>query len=176
MNRFRATALLVITGLSVLSGCGYGLAGKADLIPKSIHTIAVPPFHNTSTRYSLTDRLPNMIARELISRTRYQVILDPTEADAVLNGSVLNIYSIPTVMSGGVSNRAAGIELQVSLAIELRERVSGNLLYSNPNYVFRQRYEISVTPGAYFDESSVAFQRLSQDLARSVVSGILENF
>jgi hypothetical protein len=39
-----------------------------------------------------------------------------------------------------------------------------------------ERYEISVDPKAYFDESSVAVDRLARDVARSVVSAVLENF
>jgi hypothetical protein len=41
---------------------------------------------------------------------------------------------------------------------------------------FRERYEISVNPQQYFDESQAALQRLSRDVARTVVSAILENF
>jgi hypothetical protein len=41
---------------------------------------------------------------------------------------------------------------------------------------FRERYELSVDPKAYFDESEPALQRMSRDTAQSVVSAILENF
>ena len=41
---------------------------------------------------------------------------------------------------------------------------------------FRERYEISTNPQAYFDESGTAIRRVSQDIARSVVTAILENF
>jgi hypothetical protein len=41
---------------------------------------------------------------------------------------------------------------------------------------FRERYEISVSPQQYFDEMPAALQRLSKDVARTVVSAILENF
>ena len=40
----------------------------------------------------------------------------------------------------------------------------------------RERYEISIDPRAYFDESEAAMLRVSRDAARSVVSAILENF
>ena len=60
--------------------------------------------------------------------------------------------------------------------INLREQKTGKILYNNPSLIFRQRYEISTDPAVYFDESSTAFQRLSRDVARAVVSAILENF
>ncbi len=40
----------------------------------------------------------------------------------------------------------------------------------------RERYEVSVDPTVYFDESEVAMRRLSRDVAQTVVSAILENF
>jgi hypothetical protein len=50
------------------------------------------------------------------------------------------------------------------------------VLFNRQNADFRERYEISVDPRNYFDESSTALERLSRDVARSVVSAVLENF
>jgi hypothetical protein len=50
------------------------------------------------------------------------------------------------------------------------------VLFSRPNFQFQDRYEISVVPGQYIDESQATMLRLSRDVARSMVSGILENF
>ena len=52
--------------------------GTRDLVPKTVHTIAIPAFTNETTRYKLTDQLPEAIAREFISRTRYRIVTDPT--------------------------------------------------------------------------------------------------
>ena len=46
--------LLGLTG--VLTGCGYHVGGKSDLLPKSLQTIAVPVFNNLTVRYKLADR------------------------------------------------------------------------------------------------------------------------
>jgi hypothetical protein len=40
----------------------------------------------------------------------------------------------------------------------------------------RERYEISVDPQAYFDESGAGIERLGKDVARDVVTSILEKF
>ena len=29
---------------ALLNGCGYHVAGQADLVPKSVQTVAIPPF------------------------------------------------------------------------------------------------------------------------------------
>ncbi|MBV8052662.1 MAG: hypothetical protein JOZ80_15840, partial [Acidobacteriaceae bacterium] len=49
-------------------------------------------------------------------------------------------------------------------------------LYENPSYLFREQYEVSRDPNAFFEEDTPAFQRLSRDLAQTLVSNILEGF
>lgn len=163
----------LVASVAGLVGCGYKVAGKADMLPKTIRTVAVPPFSNSTTRYRLTDRLPTAIVREFMARTRYQIVPDPNEADAVLQGTVINVFAYPTVLSAG---RAAGIEMIATLGITLTERATGKVLFTRPALPFKQRYEVSIDPAAYFDESTIAFERLSADVARSIVSAILEDF
>jgi hypothetical protein len=158
------------------TGCGYHVAGKADLVPKSIHTIAIPAFTNITTRYKLTDHLPEAISREFIARTRYQIINDVNEADAVLRGSVMNYVSYPVIFDQQ-SGRASGLQIIVTMQVTLTERATGKVLFTRPSFDVRQRYEISTTnTSQYFEESASALDRLSRDVARDVVSAILENF
>lgn len=162
-----------------LSSCGYHIAGQADMMPKSVKVIAVPAFENITVRYKLTDQMPNAIAHEFIARSRYKVVSDPGQADAVLKGAVVNYTSFPTVFDQ-TTGRASGLQVNVRLQITLTDRVTGKVLFSRPSYEYHQRYEISVSgPNAaqqYFEESATALQRLCGDVARDIVSAILENF
>jgi len=167
--------LVAAATLVSLTGCGYHVSGHADLLPKKVKTICIPAFGNVTTRYKLSDRLPAALTREFISRTRYRIVADPREADAILNGTVANFFSSPTVFDPA-SGRASGVQVYVYLQITLRDQASGKILYSQPNMEFRQRYEISVDPRAFFDESDSALDRLSQDVSRTVVSAILSSF
>ncbi len=57
------------------------------------------------------------------------------------------------------------------------ERSTGKVIYARPNFEAHERYELSVTNNMqYFDESGAALQRLSKDVARDLVTSILENF
>src|SRR5579871_4447148 len=85
--------LLLGLGLGPLASCGYHVAGQGDLVPKGIHTVAVPPFRNATVRFKLTDRLAEAMSHEFIARTQYRVIADPDQADAVLRGTVTNVVS-----------------------------------------------------------------------------------
>jgi hypothetical protein len=158
-----------------LAGCGYRVGGKADLLPKNIKTICVMPFANVTTRYRLSERLPSDLAREFISRTRYTVVADQNNADAILTGVVSNVAVYPTIFDPA-SGRATGVQAVATMQVTLTERATGARLFWRPGFEFKERYEISVDPKAYFDESSAAFERLSRDVARSLVSAILENF
>ena len=60
--------------------------------------------------------------------------------------------------------------------MNLTERASGKLLFSRPNYEVRERYQISVDPTAFFEESDSALARASKEVARLVVTSILDNF
>jgi hypothetical protein len=163
-------------GLLVLaSSCGYHTGGHGDLIPKTVHTIAIPAFSNVTTRYKLTDQLPEAITREFISRTRYRIVTDTSAADAVLEGAVLSYQAFPTILDPATGT-ASAVEVHVGLRLTLRERATGKILYSRPNYEIRERYEISIDPTAYFEESDSALARASQQTAQQVVSSILEAF
>lgn len=155
--------------------CGYRVSGKGDTLPKTLHTIAIPAFGNITVSYKLTDRLPEAIAQEFLARTRYQVVPDAGQADAVLNGTVLNFVSFPIIFDQA-TGRATALQVDVTMGITLTERASGKVLYSRPSFDMRQRYEISIDPRKYFEESDTALDRLSRDAARQIVSAILENF
>ena len=156
------------------AGCGYRVAGRTDVLPKNIRTIAIPAFGNVTMRYKLAERLPKDVAREFITRTRYNVVGEQKGADAVLSGAVVNYFSFPTVVDP-ITGRATGVELVVNLQLTLRD-AAGKVLFQRNNFEIRERYQISVDPKAYFDESDAAMERLSRDVAHSVVSAVLENF
>ena len=170
MTRRHALALS-----SLLSSCGYHVGGKSDLLPKSVQTIAIPAFKNLTVRYKLADRLAGAITREFIARTRYQIITDPSQADAVLTGTILNFTAYPTIFDPA-TGRAAGVQIQVNLQLTLSERATGKILFTRPNYEFRERYEVSVDQTQYFEESGQGLERLSRDVARTLLSSILEAF
>jgi hypothetical protein len=168
---FIAVMLCVLSTLS----CGYHVGGKADLMPKSIQTIAIPAFTTFTTRYKLIDTLPQQIGREFIARTLFRIVESPNEADAVLTGSINSAQVYPVIFDP-TSGKATTIQLIVNLTINLREQSTGKTLYSRANYAFKQNYDVAVDPHQFFDESGPAFDRMTRDIARDVVSAIVENF
>jgi Lipopolysaccharide-assembly len=142
-------------------------------LPADVHTIAVAPWKNISTQYKLSDYITEAVSRELITRTKYHVIADATQADAVISGAVANMYSGATVSDPTKGATAAQLVVQIQVKLTGKD---GKVLFERPNVEFRERYEISVDPKQYFDESQVAVERLSKDVAKTIVSAILEAF
>lgn len=164
-----------MAAIFALVSCGYHVGGKADLVPKGIETISIPAFQTGTTRYKLIDTLPQQIGREFLARTRYRIVNDPSEADAILNGRINTVTIYPTV-SDPTSGKATTINIVVVLTVNLIERATGRVIYSRANFPFRQSYQVAIDPHQVFDESGPALDRLSRDVAHDIVSGIVENF
>lgn len=158
--------------LLACSSCGYRVAGHTDLLPQTIRTIAIPAFTNATTRYKLTDHLPEALSREFIARTRYKIVADPNQADAVLRGTVTNYIAGATI----VVQNATAVDVHVYLQVSLIERATGKVLFTRPSMEVRERYEVSVDPKQYFEESDAALDRVSHTVAQNLVSAILANF
>jgi len=165
--RFAIAAFAIL-----LSSCGYHISGHTDLLPQTIQSIAIPAFANATTRYKLTDRLPEALSREFIARTRYRIVSDPNKADAVLRGSVLNYFAGASI----VVQNATAVDVHVYLQVNLIERATGKVLFTRPAMEVRERYEVSVDPKQYFEESDAGLERVSRSVAQQLVSSILNNF
>lgn len=156
------------------AACGYHVAGTANVLPKDVRTIAVPAWGNATTQYKLSNYMAEAVTRELITRTRYAVVAEPAKADATLTGSIANMFSNATVFDPQ-TGRGTGAQIIVQIQVRLTGK-DGKVLFIRPNLEFRDRYEISTNPGQYLDESQGTLQRLSTDVARTIVSAVLENF
>jgi outer membrane lipopolysaccharide assembly protein LptE/RlpB len=167
-------AFFLVASALMLSACGYQVGGQGSLLPKDAHTIAVAPWGNASIHYTLSNYLAASVSRELISRTRYRMVSDPSKADLILYGSVANMTAGGTLYDN-TSGRTTGGQISVWIQYRLVDH-AGKVLLNIPNMEFHQPYEISVNPTQYFDESEAAMQRLSTEVAKSIVSSLLEQF
>ena len=159
----------------LLSSCGYHVAGHTNLLPKTLNSVCIPAFTNLTTHYKLTDHLPEALSREFIARTRYHIVPDCGSADAMLRGSVNNYLYFPTV-TDPTTGRASAVDTRVYMTVTLTERATSKVLFTRTNMEVRERYEISVDPRAYFDESDAALDRVARTVAQQLVTAILENF
>ncbi len=165
---------LVAMAAFCLAGCGYHVGGQGNLLPKDLKTIAVVPWNNATSQYKLSSYMAEAISREIISRTNYRVVADPAQADATISGGIANMFTSASVYDP-VSGRGTGAQVMVQVQVRLVAK-DGKVLFFRPNLEFRGRYEIAVDPKQYIDESQSTLDRISKDMARTVVSSILEMF
>lgn len=173
-NALRSSFLGVLC-VALFTSCGYhATTAKHNGLPQ-VHTLAVPAFVNQTHAYRVEQVLTTAIVRELTTRTNYKIVNeDDSDADATLKGIVAQVQTAPVTYdstTGRVSTALVTVNMHVSLVDK-----KGTILFENPNYVFRDEYQISRELSSFFDEETPALDRLSRDVARSLISNILEGF
>ncbi len=147
---------MALLAIVILSACGYHVAGKASRLPQNVHTLAVPTFQNRSH-----------------TRTQYRVVSTP-DADAVMRGSVLSTQIEPLTYDSRTGRASSGV-ITIRMSVTLTGS-NGEVLFSNPNYLFRDEYQTSEQVSSFFEEEDPAFDRLCRDFAHTLVSNVLEAF
>ena len=175
--RFFAALLpaFVLLAAGLLVSCGYRVAGRGNALPPEWKVIAIPALKNRTSAYRVEQRFTQALVREMISRTKYRVVPDEKDADAVLEGEVSSLQTTP-VLFDPVTTRATLMLVTVTLHVRLLDRASGKPVYQNSNFVFRGQYEISTDIPSFFQEEGPALDRMARDFARSLVSAVLEKF
>ena len=158
-----------------LSGCGYHTAGHSARLPATLKSLSVPVFQNQTQTYRVEQILTRDVVRELVDRTRFHITSDSgDDADAVLQGVVLSATAAPLTydaQSGRISSAVVTLTLKVTLTGR-----GGKVLFQNPNYTFREQYQVSREVTSFFEEETPALQRMSHEFARTLVSDVLEAF
>ncbi|HYH01197.1 MAG TPA: LPS assembly lipoprotein LptE [Terriglobales bacterium] len=177
MNRPRrwaaACSLLVIS--IGMTACGYRVAGKASRLPTHVRTITIPAFVNQTQQYKLEQILTQAVVREFVTRTQYRIVSQPeTEGDAILTGAVTNVQIAPVTFDSR-TGRASTVLVAIAMRVRLADR-QGHTIFENPNYVFREQYQVSRELSSFFQEEGPAMDRLSREFARTLVSNVLEAF
>jgi outer membrane lipopolysaccharide assembly protein LptE/RlpB len=176
------------------SGCGYHVAGHGpDALPKTIHVIAVPVMENNTKTFKIEQRLTAATIHEFLAKTRYKVVSDPNDGDAILTGKVLSLEILPllfqTPTATTTTEQATAMIVTMKCEFTLTERDNDKVLYHTDNFVFRNEYQLATsgqttqTPTQsrgnveeIFQESDPAFDRMAQDFAARLVAAVTENY
>jgi outer membrane lipopolysaccharide assembly protein LptE/RlpB len=165
-----ALAICVLAG-----GCGYHVAGRTSSLPPSVKTIAVPALENRTPRYRVEQRMTSALVHEFLTRAKYRIVSDASNADAVLTGRITSLET-NAILFDAATGRATTMLVTVRCEILLEDRATKTALYRNDNFLFRNEYEISTDLNSFFEEQDPALDRLARDFASRLVSAILENF
>jgi hypothetical protein len=164
----------------VSSGCGYSLAGRGSFLPDYIRVVGIPQLVNQSTFFQVEQILTEKIRTEFIGRGRYTVLPDADGADAVVTGAVTAITVSPV---GFTEQQLASRYLfTLTMRIEFTDARTTNVLWSNQALTFREEYELTTRSNValqgetFLSQERNSFDRIADDVARTVVTAIVEAF
>lgn len=177
--RLATVALVVLASLSG-SGCGYALAGRGSFLPDYIRVVGIPQLQNNSTFFQVEQVLTEKIRSEFIGRGKYAVVTDAAGADAVVTGAVTGI----TVQPVGFTEQqlASRYLFTLTMRLQFTDSMTAQVLWSNDALTFREEYDLTTRSStalegaSFLSQERSSFERIADDVARSVVTAILEAF
>lgn len=178
-RRALLAALAVWGGAALNAGCGYALAGRGSFLPEYIRTVAVLPLENRTT-FQVDQLITERIRTEFIGRGKYDVIPTEAGAQAVLTGSIVSV----TVQPVGFTEQqfASRYLFAMTMSVAFTDAMTNEVLWANDALTFRGEYDlqtrgnVALEGAAFSDRERQAMERISTDVARTVVTAILEAF
>ena len=157
------------------TSCGYHTSAHGVRLPADMHTIYVPAFVNLTHTYHIEELLTAAVVRELRSRTNYRIVTtNDGTADATFNGTVLSTAIAPLTynsQTGGISSSLVFVGMKVSLVDR-----KGKVLWDNPNFLYREQYQIANNGKNFFNEEGPALDRMAASFSQTLVSDMLEAY
>jgi outer membrane lipopolysaccharide assembly protein LptE/RlpB len=172
--KYSSLLAVLVAALSGMS-CGYHVAGRASNLPSEWKTIAVPAFKNDTTRYRIEQRFTESVIKQFLQRTKYKIVQNPPEADAVLHGEVLTIETDPMIFNA-TTGQVTMMLVVVHTKVLLVDNKTQKVVYKNDDMVFRDEYQISTDAREFFEEQDPALERMARDFAAQLVSNVVETF
>jgi hypothetical protein len=164
----------------VSSGCGYALAGRGAFLPAYIRTVGIPQFENRTTFFQVEQVLTEKVRNEFIGRGKYAIRPDALGAEAVLSGAINSITVQPVAFSE--QQFASRYLFTITMRVRFTDARTAEILWSDDALTFRAEYELAARTNTnlegagFLDQERSSFDRISNDIARSVVTAILEAF
>ena len=162
------------------SGCGYALAGRGSFLPTDIRVVGIPALVNHTTFFDVEQILTEKIRNEFIGRGKYRVIPEASGADAVLNAEITSITLSPVAFT--TTQLASRYQFVLQMKVDFVDARVNKSLWANDALSFSGEYDLTTTAGAtgdlsnFADQQRSAFDRISTDVARTVVTAIVEAF
>lgn len=116
--------------LLLAAGCGYGFTPVGGHVPEEARSISIRLFDNRTREYGLDVRLRQAVQDEFRRRGPLRVV-DEESGDLVMTGSIRRFATVPVAFSA--VDEAVQYQGVMQVAVRLRERASGRVLYETKN-------------------------------------------
>ena len=179
MRRLAATVVVLALAASS-AGCGYALAGRGSFLPDDIRAVGIPPLVNRTTFFDVEQILTEKTRNEFIGRGKYRVLPEVAGADAVLNAEITSISLSPIGFTS--EQLASRYRFVLTMKVDFVDARTGRSLWANDTLSFSGDYDLSaqgsgtIEGSSFVDQQRGSFDRIASDVARTVVTAILEAF
>jgi PBP1b-binding outer membrane lipoprotein LpoB len=150
--------------LILLTGCYYTFTPN---LPPGIKSVAIPIFENNTLNYGLETLVTSKVVDEFVKDGNLRV-KDVRKADSILHGTVTNYVQEAAAYTVGEAIQK--YRLTMTVAISFEDRVSGEILWSEPNLTYSVTYFPTGSQGLAETEQQ-AQQRLAEEIARRTIEG-----
>ena len=180
MLRWVSCGLLLCLSLAT-TGCGYALAGRGSFLPTDIRVVGIPQLVNRTTYFDVEQILTQKIRNEFIGRGKYRVVPEATGADAVLNAEITSITLSPVAFTA--TQLASRYQFVLTMKVDFVDNRVNKSLWANDAYSFTGEYDLTsgtgdstINAATFVDQQLSSFDRIANDIARTVVTAIVEAF
>jgi len=160
----RAIPLLMLLP-PILSGCWYSTTSRTA---KGIKSISVPFFENTTTEPSLEISVTEKIIENLVDDNTLKVV-DPDEADAILEGNIVEFRNVPFSFNMDLDAEEYHVELRVQVSLfsrRLNEPIWENKTIKGDGSYFLEVSEAGLT---YEDALAEAIEEITDQILNLTV-------
>ena len=158
---------------TLLTSCGYHIAGHQVKLPPGAKTIAVPTFENNTFEPSLEKIMTNDIRKEFLTQGRLELTHSTSDADLLLSGAIMRFERVPISFD---PKRSVAIEYRIKILLEvtLRDMASNEILWEDPMIETAAEYLVSEDTSTTRVAQDRAISEASRHLAQNLVTRVLE--
>lgn len=158
--------------VTLLSGCGYHLAGKDTHVPPGVTSVAIPTLVNQTLEPGIEIVFTQAFLQEFIKDKRVKVV-DRKEADSILEGVIKSFY----VYSASFDKSGYALEYQTVVTMDITlKRKNGEILWQDKDVLEREWYQTNPSVIATEDNRVNAIQQTASSIAERVRNRFYYNF
>jgi len=159
--------------LTVLTGCGYHIAGKGGNMPGNVTAISIPFFKNKIQKPDVETVITTALVDEFVKSGIAKVVEE--NAEAVLNGAVTGYELMP--VSFGKNDVIQEYRLTIKLEVSLVRNSDGKILWEDKNVADYEDFKVNIADINATKTSELdAVKKMAKDTARLIKERMLEKF
>ena len=167
------SALLLLSLLFVVSGCGYHLPGRGGALPADVQTASLEMFANGTLEPFLESIVSEAVAERFIRGRLLQVVNRTGHPDAFISGEVVAYSSDPVAYDA--KDEISRYRSFMTVSALLRRAGSGEALWKG-TISWSEEYPANQNKNLQEDNEASAIQVIGERIADEIYNRLGESF